>query len=79
MQNGLPYTWAVIIPALANLAWGINVWATVPARPEQVSVFCVHLETANRKMEMIRKLLLLNYCTHERAHTLMIPPADRLE
>eukprot|EP01084_Bolivina_argentea_P024114 44994_1 len=38
LMNGLPYTWAVIIPALANLAWGINVWATVPARPEQVGM-----------------------------------------
>ncbi len=37
-QHGLPYMWAVIIPAFANLAWGIVVWATVPARPEQASV-----------------------------------------
>ncbi len=48
MQNGLPYMWAVVIPAFANLAWGIVVWATVPARPEQVNVRSVDFEMASR-------------------------------
>ncbi len=72
-QHSLPYTWAVIVPALANLVWGINVWASVPARPEQVCVFCFHFETANRRM------IILTYYSDERAHTLMISLAGRLE
>ncbi len=64
MQHGLPYMWAVIIPALANLAWGIVVWTTVPARPEQASVLSVDLKMANRVV-MTRKLLF-NYLTCSR-------------
>jgi sugar phosphate permease len=38
LSTTLPYWWALVIPAAANLAWGIVIWTSLPARPAEVGI-----------------------------------------